>query len=469
MIFFSSINRSKEKEVSYIRIVKTIVALSTPSGSGAIGIIRISGNDCLSIASIHFPKIKSWTPRKAILSKFYEKNGDILDEVLLVYFPGPNSYTGEDVIEISFHGSSYILQSALKELIQSGADIAKAGEFTQRAFLNSKLDLVQAEAVGDLIASESRSAHDLAMRQMKGSVSIRLQELRQQLIDFAALIELELDFVEEDVEFAQRSALYKLFRDLKTEIEKMLNTFTLGNAIKNGIPLILAGAPNAGKSTLLNRFLGEDRAIVTEVAGTTRDSIEEKFRLGDHLFRIVDTAGLRISKDEVERLGIERSWKLMSEGQIILFLIDPTCCSLEEAKILEEEIVNRSPNADILKILTKSDLWGDVDYLKHFPNTLHTGLNVDLKNIQTKLSSFIDDDQWNGSSDVLIANIRHAEALNSSLTSLKKAEDGLNNGVSGEFIAYELKDALYSLGSITGEVVADDLLSSVFGRFCIGK
>ena len=449
--------------------MKTIVALSTPSGSGAIGIIRVSGDDCLSIVSIHFPKIKSFSPRKAIFCKFYETNGHVLDEVLLVYFPGPNSYTGEDVVEISFHGSSYILESALKELIQSGAILAKAGEFTQRAFLNGKLDLVQAEAVGDLIASESRSAHDLAMRQMKGSVSDRLQELRQQLIDFAALIELELDFVEEDVEFAQRPALHKLFNDLKAEIEKMLNTFRLGNAIKNGIPLILAGAPNAGKSTLLNRFLGEDRAIVTKFAGTTRDSIEEKFRLGDHLFRIVDTAGLRISNDEIESLGIERSWKLMSEGQIILFLIDPTSCSSEEANKLEEEIVNRSPNATILKILTKSDLWDKMNYLEYFPDALHTGINVDLKNIQTKLSSFVADDHWDGSSDVLIANIRHAEALNSSLTSLKRAEEGLNNKVSGEFIAFELKEALNSLGSITGEVVADDLLSSVFGRFCIGK
>ena len=449
--------------------MKTIVALSTPSGSGAIGIIRISGDDCLSIASTHFPKMNSFSPRKAIFCKFHESSGHVLDEVILVYFPGPNSYTGEDVVEISFHGSSFILQSALKELIQSGAILAKAGEFTQRAFLNGKLDLVQAEAVGDLIASESRSAHDLAMRQMKGSVSVRLQELRQQLIDFAALIELELDFADEDVEFAQRPALYKLFNDLKAEIEKMLDTFMLGNAIKNGIPLILAGAPNAGKSTLLNRFLGEDRAIVTKFAGTTRDSIEEKFRLGDHLFRIVDTAGLRISNDEVEILGIERSWKLMSEGQIILFLIDPTSCSSGEAKKLEEEIVNRSPNASILKILTKSDLWDKINYLEYFPDALYTGINVDLKNIQTKLSSFIDDDKWDGSSDVLIANIRHAEALNSSLTSLKKAEEGLNNGVSGEFIAFELKEALDSLGSITGKVIADDLLSSVFGRFCIGK
>ncbi|MDG1880679.1 MAG: tRNA uridine-5-carboxymethylaminomethyl(34) synthesis GTPase MnmE [Schleiferiaceae bacterium] len=449
--------------------MKTIVALSTPSGSGAIGIIRISGDDCLSIASTHFPKMNSFSPRKAIFSKFYESSGHVLDEVILVYFPGPNSYTGEDVVEISFHGSSYILQSALKELIQSGAILAKAGEFTQRAFLNGKLDLVQAEAVGDLIASESRSAHDLAMRQMKGSVSVRLQELRQQLIDFAALIELELDFADEDVEFAQRPALYKLFNDLKAEIEKMLDTFMLGNAIKNGIPLILAGAPNAGKSTLLNRFLGEDRAIVTKFAGTTRDSIEEKFRLGDHLFRIVDTAGLRISNDEVEILGIERSWKLMSEGQIILFLIDPTSCSSGEAKELEEEIVNRSPNASILKILTKSDLWDKINYLEYFPDALYTGINVDLKNIQTKLSSFIDDNKWDGSSDILIANVRHADALNSSLTSLNKAEKALNNGVSGEFIAFELKEALNSLGSITGEVIADDLLSSVFGRFCIGK
>tara|TARA_B100000780_G_scaffold277224_1_gene247428 strand:- start:390 stop:1736 length:1347 start_codon:yes stop_codon:yes gene_type:complete len=448
--------------------VKTIVALSTPTGPGAIGLIRISGSDSRSAVSSHFPDLKVWAPRKAILSKFYESNGNVLDEVILLYFPGPNSYTGEDVIEINFHGSYYILESAIKELISSGAVLAKAGEFTQRAFLNGKLDLVQAEAVGDLIASESRSAHDLAMKQMKGSISLRLQQLRQQLIDFAALIELELDFVEEDVEFAQRPALFKLLSDLKSEIKKMLNTFNLGNAIKNGIPLILAGAPNAGKSTLLNRFLGENRAIVTNVAGTTRDSIEERFRLGDHLFRIVDTAGLRKGKDEIEKLGIERSWKLMLEGQIILFLIDPTSCSTEEALVLETEIISRSPKASLLKVLTKYDLWNGVDYHKDFPNSLHTGSNIDLKNIQLKLLS-LTNDEWNGSSDILIANVRHAEALSSALNSLIKAEDGLNDGISGEFIAYELKDTLESLGSITGEVVADDLLSSVFGRFCIGK
>ena len=327
----------------YLRSVNTIVALSTPPGSGALGILRLSGDQALTLVQPFFPGIKSWTPRHAHFARFVLE-GDVLDEVVAITFPGPNSYTGEDVVELSFHGSPFILESALNALLAQGAQLAKAGEFTQRAFFNGKLDLSQAEAVGDLIASESASAHRLAFRQMKGSISKRLQALRQQLIDFAALIELELDFVEEDVEFAQRPALLNLLSDLEGEIQKMLHTFKLGRAIQDGIPLVLAGAPNAGKSTLLNRMLDEDRAIVTDIPGTTRDTIEGKFKLGDHVFRLIDTAGLHESTDSVERLGIQKSWEKIKEAQFIIHLIDPQTTEVTEAQSMLESLRSNAPD-----------------------------------------------------------------------------------------------------------------------------
>ncbi len=457
---------TKGKDVPYLRSVNTIVALSTPPGSGALGILRLSGDQALTLVQPFFPGIKSWTPRHAHFARFVLE-GDVLDEVVAITFPGPNSYTGEDVVELSFHGSPFILESALNALLAQGAQLAKAGEFTQRAFFNGKLDLSQAEAVGDLIASESASAHRLAFRQMKGSISKRLQALRQQLIDFAALIELELDFVEEDVEFAQRPALLNLLSDLEGEIQKMLHTFKLGRAIQDGIPLVLAGAPNAGKSTLLNRMLDEDRAIVTDIPGTTRDTIEEKFKLGDHVFRLIDTAGLHESTDTVERLGIQKSWEKIKEAQFILHLIDPQTTEVTEAQSMLESLRSNAPDAQILTVLTKSDQWTR-DYGKRWPDALCMGEGSSMEPLETRLNHGMVEAGCN-SEDVLIANARHAEALQAALDALLKAHAGLDGATSGELVAYDLREALQHLGSITGEIVADDLLSSVFSRFCIGK
>ena len=457
---------TKGKVVPYLRSVNTIVALSTPPGSGALGILRLSGDQALTLVQPFFPGIKSWTPRHAHFARFVLE-GDVLDEVVAITFPGPNSYTGEDVVELSFHGSPFILESALNALLAQGAQLAKAGEFTQRAFFNGKLDLSQAEAVGDLIASESASAHRLAFRQMKGSISKRLQVLRQQLIDFAALIELELDFVEEDVEFAQRPALLKLLLDLEGEIQKMLHTFKLGRAIQDGIPLVLAGAPNAGKSTLLNRMLDEDRAIVTDIPGTTRDTIEEKFKLGDHVFRLIDTAGLHESTDTVERLGIQKSWEKIKEAQFILHLIDPQTTEVTEAQSMLESLRSNAPDAQILTVLTKSDQWTR-DYGTRWPDALCMGEGSSMEPLETRLNHGMVEAGCN-SEDVLIANARHAEALQAALDALLKAHAGLDGATSGELVAYDLREALQHLGSITGEIVADDLLSSVFSRFCIGK
>jgi len=453
--------------VPYLRRVKTIVALSTPSGSGALGILRISGPDALNLVQGFLPGLVSWKPRHAHFQAFVVDE-EVLDEVIALWFPGPNSYTGEEVVELSFHGSAYILDSALDRLVQAGAQLAKPGEFTQRAFFNGKLDLSQAEAVGDLIASESASAHRLAFRQMRGSVSKHLQHLRQQLIDFAALIELELDFVEEDVEFAQRPALLKLLNDLEVEIERMLQTFRLGRAIREGIPLVLAGAPNAGKSTLLNRFLQEDRAIVTEIPGTTRDTIEEKFRLGAHLFRLIDTAGLHESTDRVEQMGMQKTWEKVAEAQIVLYLVDPMQSETGQANELLEALRNQAPNAEIIPVLSKSDLWTK-EVKSPWPHGLTMGFNEDLSALEDRLNEAIINAGWNDSQEVLIANIRHAEALREALQALQRAHHGLSSGLSGELVAYDLREALQHLGSITGEIVADDLLSSVFSRFCIGK
>lgn len=378
----------------------------------------------------------------------------------MLYFNAPHSFTGEEVIEWSFHGSPYIAEQALQTLLHHGASMAEPGAFTQRAFLNGKLDLAQAEAVGDLIASESQASHELALRQLKGSISGRLQELRQQLIDFAALIELELDFIDEDVEFAKRDELMSLLSELQREIREMLATFKQGQAIREGIPVAIVGAPNAGKSTLLNRLLREDRAIVTDIPGTTRDSIEARFRLGPYLFRVIDTAGIRDASDQVEQLGIERTWAQIEKADIVIHLIDPKD---SEHLVGQDDIVNKAPNAKLITVLTKSDLWDEAPAVSH---DLAIGKESSLDELEQQILRQVDDIPQG---QVLVANARHAQALQQSLDALSQAEQNLSEALSGELVAYDLRSALEHLGSITGEIVADDLLESIFSSFCIGK
>ena len=438
---------------------KTIVALATPPGMGALSVIRLSGPDALTIAKACF-QCRAIEPRRATLGKFIHRDGSALDEALLLYFNAPHSFTGEEVVEWSFHGSPYIAEQALQTLLQHGANMAEPGEFTQRAFLNGKLDLAQAEAVGDLIASESQASHDLALRQLKGSISGRLQELRQKLIDFAALIELELDFVDEDVEFAKRDELMDLLSELQHEIREMLATFKQGQAIREGIPVAIVGAPNAGKSTLLNRLLREERAIVTDIPGTTRDSIEARFRLGPYLFRVIDTAGIRKATDQVEQLGIERTWVQIEKADIVIHLMDPMN---SENLVSKTEIVEKAPDAKLITVLTKSDLWTSSPSI---PHDLVVGQGVGLAELEQLILSQVEDIPQG---QVLVANARHAEALQLSLDALSQAEGHLKEALSGELVAYDLRSALEYLGSITGEIVADDLLGSIFSSFCIGK
>lgn len=449
-------------------IKDTICAVSTPAGVGGIAVIRLSGMEAKRMAEscLKTPSNKSviLKNRNAKFVVFYDGDA-MLDELVATYFAAPHSYTGEDVVEFSCHGSTYIQQRILQILIGFGARLAEAGEFTLRAFLNGRLDLSQAEAVADLIDSQSQMAHHLAVSQMRGGYAKELEQLRQELIDTTALLELELDFSEEDLEFANRERLGDMVEELYSKVKRLSDSFQTGNAIKNGIPVAIVGRPNVGKSTLLNALLNEDRAIVSDTPGTTRDTIEDSFFVDGIEFRIIDTAGLRDSDDPLEKMGMERTYKSLEKSSIILLLHDSQV-PFEEFKDDIEALANHCHiDKTMLLVHTKCDLCKpDID--RGLMTAAKNGKGVEeikrflVKTVREKILK---------NTDVLLTNARHYEAMNKVLAALYEVRKGMDAGLTPDLLVIDMRDALYHLGTITGKVSSDDVLSSVFSRFCIGK
>lgn len=445
----------------------TIVALSTPQGEGAIGVVRLSGPNSVAIAEKHFSKPVQSMAAGAVAFGQFKTGESVLDDVVLTLFRAPHSYTGEDVVELSFHGSSYILSRAVEALTDSGAALAQPGEFTQRAFLNGKMDLSQAEAVADLIASESEAEHRLAMHQMRGGFSKEIERLRQELIDFASLIELELDFAEEDVEFANRDQLKQLIEKIQGFIASLIESFRYGNAVKNGVPVAIVGKPNVGKSTLLNALLNEDRAIVSDIAGTTRDSIEEVAVIEGIRFRFIDTAGIRETTDAIETMGVQRSLEKMKSASVVLYLFDVQE-DVEEHRQRVADLREEHPFTSIVSVGNK------VDLLNGSPNPHDVDVELSAKtgNGLEALRAALVSSIRSGSvkqGDVVVTNTRHLQALKQADQALSQALAGLSNGLSGDLVAIDIREALHHLGSITGQITTDDLLGNIFGKFCIGK
>lgn len=450
----------------------TICALSTPSGSGALGVIRLSGSKAIAITNAIFQgKDLSQQRGQSLHFGKIMKQKEVLDEVLVSLFKSPSSYTGEEVVEISCHGSSYILQECMELLMNQGARLAKPGEFTMRAFANGKLDLTQAEAVTDLIASETKAAHQLAMNQMRGGFSEKIQELRDQLIHFTALIELELDFSEEDVEFADRQDLKDLVNAIVDVLRTLINSFKRGNVLKNGIPVAIVGKPNVGKSSMLNAILKEDRAIVSNIAGTTRDSIEDEMVVGGLNFRFIDTAGIRETKDEIESIGIERTYKMIEKAQLVLLLVDASEEDEQEIEANIETIENRlEDHQELLVVINKIDLvekshWTGLEAAIKMSIANGDGFNVLETYFETYAQSLME-----GANQLTVSNLRHLEALKASKEALDRVLEGLESGITGDFLAMDIRQALFHLGEITGTIDIDrDILGAIFSRFCIGK
>ena len=457
----------------------TIIALATASGAGAIAVLRVSGPKAISVSNTLFKSIHDKNllnqPTHTIHLGHIVDGDRVLDEVLVSIYKNPQSYTGEDVVEISCHGSSYIQQEILQLFIRNGCRSANPGEFTLRAFLNGKMDLSQAEAVADLIASDSAAAHQIAMQQMRGGFSSEIKKLREELLNFASLIELELDFSEEDVEFADRCQFEDLLQRIVKVLKYLIDSFSTGNVIKNGVPISIIGAPNVGKSTLLNALLNEDKAIVSNIAGTTRDAIEDELIIEGIKFRFIDTAGIRQTDDTVESIGIKKTFAKMAESQVIIQLIDASLISkANAADILAslEETKAQYPEKETLVVLNKMDLADKVLLSKVFSELepLHmsakTGTGVEL--LKTKLLDMVHTGKLQNN-DTIITNARHYDALRLALENIQKVQDGMQSGLSGDLLAIDIREALYHFGRITGEISTDDLLGNIFANFCIGK
>lgn len=463
-------------------LTDTIVALATPPGIGAIAVIRLSGPASIDIVNTLFPaKDLIMADSHTIHLGTIREGERVIDQVLVSLFKAPTSYTRENVVEISCHGSSYIIQELINLFLRNGARMAQAGEFTLRAFLHGQLDLSQAEAVADLIASESASSHALAMEQMRGGFSDEIQVLRQELIDFASLIELELDFSEEDVEFANREKLQELVLKIRRILRRLLDSFQLGNVIKNGVSTVIAGRPNAGKSTLLNALLNEERAIVSEIAGTTRDTVEEKLNINGVEFRLIDTAGIRKAQDQIEKIGVERTIEKISQSTVVIYVFDVIA---SEPKDLWSDVDRFLQGSKVLTakskqlfIANKMDLnpyTKPEDYYKEGligPDNLITVSAKNKMNIEylkTHLFNLVIENP-DLMDSTIVTNSRHYDALRKADESLLAVLSGLESGITSDFIAMDIRRALQYLGEITGEVSTDDLLGNIFGRFCIGK
>ena len=459
----------------------TITALATAAGVGAIAVIRLSGKNCFTILNTVFrtkkEKVKDFAslPSHTIHFGYLVDDDKTIDEVLCAVFKNPHSYTGDDTVEINCHGSSFIQQQILELLINNGARLAEPGEFTLRAFLNGKLDLAQAEAVADLIASTSASSHRLALQQMRGGFSTQIKILRTQLIDFASLIELELDFSEEDVAFADRTKLTELVQQLLSVIKKLRESFAAGNAMKNGIPVVIAGKPNVGKSTLLNALLNDEKAIVSHIAGTTRDVIEDEIVLKGIRFRFIDTAGIRPAKDEIEKIGIERTHEQLKLASIIIYMLDANQTSPADLQMelsaLKSQLTNT--NVMLIPVINKIDtLKNDLQLTayKNLENIIFIAAKkqLHLDQLTNKLLSFIQSEQTSNS-DTIVSNSRHATSLSNAEAALQKVVDGIKDNLTTDLLAFEIRDALQHLGAITGEIYTDDLLANIFSKFCIGK
>lgn len=446
-----------------------ICALATGTPNGAIAIVRVSGENSLELTKSLFSK--SIDPAKSHTLHFgnwNNKKGEIIDEVLISYFAKGKSYTGEESLEISCHASPYIVQKILESLTQSGCRLADAGEFTMRAYMNGKLDLSQAEAVADLIASQSRLAHAISLKQLRGGFSNELKDLRERLIHFASLVELELDFAEEDVEFADRSELLDLVQDVLNYVAKLIRSFSLGNAIKNGVPVAFVGRPNAGKSTVLNALLQEERAIVSDIPGTTRDTVEEIIQHEGVEFRLMDTAGIRESDDPIEKQGIERSLKKIEQASLVVYLYDPLMTSNEEVK---SDILQYLEGARFLVVATKSDLLTDAQQAK-IAEQNHPVLSIQKEVDRNHLLDLLYHETIGSElvhHSTIVSNTRHLENLEKAAESLEKAKYGLTTQVSADWVAMDIRQAMYQIGQITGDISTDDLLGNIFSKFCIGK
>lgn len=448
----------------------TIAAISTPPGKGGIAIIRVSGPEAIEIVN------KAWNGKNLCeakshtvhLGKYISVDGNVLDECVASIFIAPASFTGENSVELGLHGSEWIQREVLNDLLKRGARIAKPGEFTQRAFLNGKIDLAQAEGVADLISSSSKAAHQMALQQTSGMFSKEFKILRDQLIEFASLIELELDFSEEEVEFADRTKLIALCEEILKRIDSLTRTYANGNALKNGVPVVIAGIPNAGKSSLLNLILGNDKAIVTDIPGTTRDLVEDTVEIDGILFRFIDTAGLRETEDPVEKIGVERSRQSLEKAAIVIWVFDLT--SNLEPQIQEYEYFkNLNPSTKIILLLNKADLSAKTSTPFPLDGILFSsrttlGYPELLSELQNLAKSDSDPEK-----DIIVTNARHYEALIHAADSLRRAKEALSNNISGDLVAQDIRDALHHLGLITGEITTSTLLASIFSSFCIGK